>query len=59
MVSGADPGAGKGRGINRISCRLFERAVQYCIFEAANNHLLVVSRCRFLPFWPFQMVVKS
>ena len=44
--TGADPGPGKGRGINRPSCRWFRRAscrfslafvASYCIFEAANN----------------------
>ena len=34
--------------------------VQCCIFEVAKlSPLIVVSYCFFLPFWPFQMVVKS
>ena len=42
--SGAGPGAGKGRGTN---CRWLEKPdslVSCCIFEAANNHFLVVSQ---------------
>ena len=42
---GADPGAGKGRGTNRVSCRWLgepDSLVQCCI---SNNHLLVVSHC--------------
>ena len=48
---GADPRAGKGRGTNRLSCRWLGRArfsCHCCIFEAANNHLLVVSHCDFV-----------
>ena len=29
-ISGADPGAGKGRGTNRLSCRWLERARFSC-----------------------------
>ena len=46
----ADPGASKGRGTNRLSYRWLGRArlvllLVAAFFEAANNHLLVVSHC--------------
>ena len=45
-VSGADPGAGKGRGTNRLSgWGEPDSLFQCCIFEAANNHVLAVSHC--------------
>ena len=55
-----DPGAGKGKGTNRpgegykqANCRWLERArfsVQCCIFEVANDHLLLVSHYCFYHF---------
>ena len=59
-VSGADPGVGKRRGTNRLNLLGRARFSSLVLhFEAANNHLLAMSHCLFLPFCPFQMVVKS
>ena len=58
--SGADPGAGKGRGTQVVGgWGEPDSLVQCYIFKAANYHLLVVSHCCFCHFWSFQMVVKS
>ena len=43
--AGADPGAGKGRGTNRLSRKWLGDPDSLVSFEAANNHLLEVSHC--------------
>ena len=41
-ITGVDPGAGKGRGTNRLSCKGLGKArdplVGCCVFAAVNHH---------------------
>ena len=54
-----DPGDGKGRDTGVVWLGGADSLVSCYIFEAANNYLLVVSHCRFLPLSSLQMVVYS